>query len=115
MFDMPKTEPDFTITRTLNARRELVWKNKELGDWLPATPLETIFFDVREGGCYRYTMVNNETGKKYPTGGVFLDVVPFERLIFTCNQSLKTGCADSLVTPAISTYTTDGSKRSTRL
>ncbi|MBV7504437.1 SRPBCC domain-containing protein [Bacillus sp. sid0103] len=84
---MPTSEPDFTITRTLNARRELVWRawteEKELADWLPSTPLETISFDVREGGRYRYTMVNIETGEEYPTGGVFLDVVPFERLVFT--------------------------------
>jgi uncharacterized protein YndB with AHSA1/START domain len=85
--NMPISEPEFTITRTLNARRELVWRawteEKELADWLPSTPLETISFDVREGGRYRYTMVNIETGEEYPTGGVFLDVVPFERLVFT--------------------------------
>ena len=28
-------------------------------------------------------LLENETGEKYPTGGVFLDVVPFERLVFT--------------------------------
>lgn len=50
---------------------------------LPSTPLETISFDVREGGRYRYTMVNIETGEEFPTGGVFLEVVPFERLVFT--------------------------------
>ncbi|MBT2667580.1 SRPBCC domain-containing protein [Bacillus sp. ISL-4] len=84
---MPTSEPKFTITRPLNARRELVWRawteEKELADLLPSTPLETIAFDVREGGRYRYTMVNIETGEEYPTGGVFLDVVPFERLVFT--------------------------------
>ncbi|OMF02677.1 ATPase [Paenibacillus sp. FSL H7-0331] len=87
--NMNKTtsEPEFTITRTLNVRRELVWRawteKKELAAWLPSTPLESISFDVREGGRYRYTMVNVETGEEYPTGGVFLDVVPFERLVFT--------------------------------
>jgi uncharacterized protein YndB with AHSA1/START domain len=85
--NMPTFEPEFTITRTLNAGREPVWrawtKEKELADWLPSTPLETISFDVCEGGRYRYTMVNIETGEEYPTGGVFLEVVPFERLVFT--------------------------------
>lgn len=85
--NMLTSEPEFTITRTLNARYELVWRvwieEKELASWLPSTPLETISFDVREGGRYRYTMVNIETGEEYPTGGVFLDVVPFERLVFT--------------------------------
>lgn len=85
--NMNKSTPEFTITRTLNARRELVWRawteEKELAAWLPSTPLESISFDVREGGHYRYTIVNIETGEEYPTGGVFLDVVPFERLVFT--------------------------------
>ncbi|WP_316572918.1 SRPBCC domain-containing protein [Neobacillus sp. YIM B06451] len=85
--NMPTSVPEFTITRTLNARRELVWRawteDKELAEWLPSTPLETVSFDVRKGGRYRYTMVNNETGEEFPTGGVFLDVVPFERLVFT--------------------------------
>ena len=85
--NMSTSTPEFTITRTLNARRELVWRAwteaKELANWLPSTPLETISFDVREGGRYRYTMINNETGDQIHTGGVFLDVVPFERLVFT--------------------------------
>lgn len=84
---MPTSVPEFTITRTLNARRVLVWRawtdEKELAVWLPSTPLESISFDVREGGRYRYTMVNVETGEEYPTGGTFLDVVPFERFVFT--------------------------------
>ncbi len=28
-------------------------------------------------------MVNIETSEEYPTGGTFLDVAPFERLVFT--------------------------------
>ncbi|RDU38946.1 SRPBCC domain-containing protein [Neobacillus piezotolerans] len=84
---MPTSAPEFTITRTLDARRELVWRawteHKELAEWLPSTPLESISFDFRKGGRYRYTMVNHETGEKFHTGGVFLDVVPFERLVFT--------------------------------
>lgn len=87
IMNMSTPAPEFTITRTLNVRRELVWRawteEKELAAWLPSTPLESISFDVRKGGRYRYTMVNNETGKEYHTGGVFLDVVPFERLVFT--------------------------------
>lgn len=84
---MSTSTQEFTITRTINARRELVWRawteEKELANWLPSTPLESISFDVLEGGSYRYTMVNNENGEEYHTGGVFLDVVPFERLVFT--------------------------------
>lgn len=85
--NMSTSPPEFTISRTLNARRELIWRawteERELAHWLPSTPLESISFDVRKGGLYRYTMVNIETGEEFPTGGVFLDVVPFERLVFT--------------------------------
>ena len=38
--NMPTSEPEFTITRTLNARRELVWpawtEEKELAGWCDA-------------------------------------------------------------------------------
>ncbi|ALC91491.1 ATPase [Bacillus sp. FJAT-18017] len=85
--NMTTSAPEFTITRILNARRELVWRawteEKQLAAWLPSTPLESITFDVRKGGNYRYTMVNTETGEEFPTGGTFLEVVPFERLVFT--------------------------------
>lgn len=85
--NMTASAPEFTIVRTLNARRELVWRawteKNDLAAWLPSTPLESISFDVREGGRYRYTMVNKQTGQEYHTGGVFLDVIPFERLVFT--------------------------------
>lgn len=39
---------------------------------------------------YRYMMVNLETGEEYPTGGVFLDVVPFERLVNDPNSPVVT-------------------------
>ncbi len=36
---MPTSEAEFTITRTMNAHRELVWRawteEKQLADWLP--------------------------------------------------------------------------------
>ncbi|MFD0958923.1 SRPBCC family protein [Paenibacillus chungangensis] len=84
---MSASPSEFTITRTLNAPRELVWRawteEKELAAWLPSTPLESITFDVRQGGRYRYTMINAETKEEFHTGGVFLDVIPFERLVFT--------------------------------
>jgi uncharacterized protein YndB with AHSA1/START domain len=55
--NMSTSAAELTITRTLNVRRELVWRawteKKELAAWLPSTPLESISFDVREGGQYR--------------------------------------------------------------
>ena len=84
---MENTKPEFTIIRTIHASPKLVWRAwteaKELAEWLPSTPLETISFDVRENGRYRYTMVNHDNGEEIITGGVFLEVVPFEKLVFT--------------------------------
>src|SRR5690554_1133620 len=31
-------------------------------------------------------MTNDETGERYPTGGVFLEVEPLERLVFTWGE-----------------------------
>lgn len=79
--------PEFTLARTLDARPELVWRawteEDELAGWLPSTPRESISFDVREGGRYRYSMVDADSGEEFLTGGVFLEVAPFERLVFT--------------------------------
>lgn len=87
----PTPAPEFTITRTLDAPRELVWRawteEKELAHWLypngVRTPPESIAFDVRKGGRYSYTMIAANTGEEFPTGGVFLEVLPVERLAFT--------------------------------
>lgn len=69
---MTASAPEFTIVRTLNARRELVWRawteKNDLAAWLPSTPLESISFDVREGGRYRYTMVISRPARSITPG-----------------------------------------------
>ncbi|MGO2751200.1 MAG: SRPBCC family protein [Pseudoclavibacter sp.] len=84
-------QPEFTLNRTVDASRERVWRAwthaDELTSWhhpsQVSTPRETIVLDVREGGSYRYTMVNDENGDEYPTGGTYLLVAEPERLVFT--------------------------------
>lgn len=81
--------PHFTITRLFDAPRDAVWRawtdEAELAAWLRPFGVSTdsVSFDVREGGRYRYTMTNDETGQTYPTGGTFLEVRPKDRLVFT--------------------------------
>ncbi|WP_375002619.1 SRPBCC domain-containing protein [Aeromicrobium sp. CTD01-1L150] len=81
--------PQFSITRVFDAPRELVWRawteEAELATWLHPFGVSTdsVSFDVRVGGRYRYTMTNDETGEKFPTGGEYLEVDPIERLAFT--------------------------------
>ena len=84
--------PEFSITRTFNAPRELVWlawsEESELAHWLHPFGVSTdsVAFDVRVGGEYRYTITNDETGEKFPTGGRYLEVEPFDRLVFTWGE-----------------------------
>ncbi|QZY50608.1 SRPBCC family protein [Leucobacter tenebrionis] len=84
--------PQFSITRVFDAPPELVWRawteEAELAHWLHPFGVSTdrVSFDVRVGGRYRYTMTNDETGEEYPTGGEYLEVEPFERLVFTWGE-----------------------------
>jgi len=81
--------PEFSITRTFDAPRELVWRawteESQLAHWLHPFGVsnDSLAFDVRVGGEYRYTMTNDETGERFPTAGSYLEVEPFERLVFT--------------------------------
>lgn len=81
--------PQFSLTRVLDAPRELVWRawtqESELAQWLRpfGVSADSVRADVRVGGRYRYTMTNDETGEKFPTGGECLQVDPIDRLAFT--------------------------------
>ena len=87
--DTPHDTPEFSITRTFDAPRDLVWRawtvESELAQWLHPFGVSTdsVEFDVQVGGRYRYTMTNDETGEAFPTGGQFLEVSPQDRLVFT--------------------------------
>jgi uncharacterized protein YndB with AHSA1/START domain len=91
MPDQTATETkQFTITRVFDAPRERVWRAwtdpDEAPYWLHPrdirTPRESVDFDVRPGGRYRYTMIAAD-GAEYPTGGTYREVTPHERLVFT--------------------------------
>src|SRR5690625_7957507 len=67
--------PEFTTTRRFDVPREFVWRawteESELAQWLHPFGMstESVSFDVRVGGTYRYMMVNDESGEEDPTGG----------------------------------------------
>ena len=81
----------FTITRTFDAPRAAVWRawtdpTIAAQWWDPhgmTTPRDSVEIDLREGGRFAYTMVLDETGETYPTGGEYLEVREPERLRFT--------------------------------
>lgn len=100
----PDGEPQFTITRSFNAPRELLWRawteETELAQWLRPFGVSTdsVSFDVQVGGDYRYTMTNDETGEKFPTGGVFLEVEPMDRLKFSWGDPSAPADASAVIT-----------------
>lgn len=86
----------FTLARTFAATPEEVWSAwtnpDEAAQWFhpegASTPRESVEMDVRVGGRYTYTMVNDTDGTRYVTGGVYREVSPYERLAFTWGDPL---------------------------
>jgi uncharacterized protein YndB with AHSA1/START domain len=82
---------ELTITRIFDAPRELVFRCMIEPEhlthfWGPigvSTPLEKIKIDPRPGGVFETVMVNDADGSEYPTRGVFVEVVPPEKLVWT--------------------------------
>jgi uncharacterized protein YndB with AHSA1/START domain len=80
---------EITITRVLDAPRELVWKAwtepEQLAQWWgprgTITPVASIAMDVRPGGAFRITSVSGE-GSEMTVAGVYQEVVEPERLVF---------------------------------
>jgi uncharacterized protein YndB with AHSA1/START domain len=91
---MIDTNKGFTLVRQYDATPEQIWRAwtdpDEVAEWWhPAgmtTPRETVSIDATVGGRYTYTMVDDVTGQSYPTGGVYRELVPNERLVFTWGE-----------------------------
>jgi uncharacterized protein YndB with AHSA1/START domain len=86
----PSIDREFTITRVFDAPRELVWKAwtdpDQMARWYGprgiTTPRSTITMDLRPGGTFELTMVDDADGTEYPSGGTFLEVEEPERLVW---------------------------------
>jgi uncharacterized protein YndB with AHSA1/START domain len=82
------TDRELVLTRTLNASREKLfrcWTEPALiTQWFTPPPYATIAaeVDLRPGGSSVITMQSPE-GQEFPNRGVYLEVVPNERLVFT--------------------------------
>jgi uncharacterized protein YndB with AHSA1/START domain len=82
------TRRDFTLTWTLDAPPAQVfraWTDPEQLQWFyndnNPIPEEPIELDLRVGGVWRQQMIIDED-TAYPTGGVYLEIVPDEKLVF---------------------------------
>ena len=90
----PKTQTstvgdrELRLTRLIDAPREAVWKCWTdpvlLKQWFAPLPYTTPVaeFDLRPGGGSRIVMQGPD-GTQMPNPGQFLEVTPFERLVFT--------------------------------
>ena len=96
------TREEILIKREFNAPRALVWKAWTEPEhfkkwWGPKTVVCNVAkMDVRVGGKYLWSMQGEGWGEIF-TGGVFLEVVPIERLVYTDSFADEAG---NIVSPA---------------
>lgn len=82
------TGQDIVITRIFAAPRELVWKawtepERMMRWWGPKEfTAPACRIDLREGGAYLFCMESPE-GQKFWSTGVYKEITPPERLVFT--------------------------------
>lgn len=82
---------EFMIERRFDAAVDEIWAAWTQPDraaqwWHPGgvhTPRDTVEIDLRPGGRYAYTMIDDQTGEEFPAGGAYLEVDPPHRLVFT--------------------------------
>ena len=78
----------FTLTRTFDAPPDMVfqaWTDPTCLDWF-FNPInivpEPVSMDLRVGGAWRQQMIEN-ADKQYFTGGIYREIVPVEKLVFS--------------------------------
>jgi uncharacterized protein YndB with AHSA1/START domain len=82
----PSPVHELRITRLIDAPREAVWRawTNHLAEWWCPRPwtVEIVEQDLRPGGRSAMIMRGPE-GEEMPQEGIFLEVVPMERVVFT--------------------------------
>ena len=84
----PLNDRELMITRLIDVPRAKLyrcWTEPELvKQWFAPLPWTTtsVAFDLRAGGTSRIVMTSPE-GQDFPNPGIFLEVVPGEKLVFT--------------------------------
>ena len=82
------TERDVYITRAFAAPREIMWKfwtsSQQLSSWFGPdafhVPVESVTVELREGGRWDLSMVDNGTGQAFPIRGRITAFIEFEYL-----------------------------------
>src|SRR5271155_4603713 len=89
-------EREIVLSRVFDAPRKMVWEAwtdpKQVAKWWGPKGFSTTIevMDVRPGGVWRQVM-HGPDGIDYPNESVFLDVVQYERLVYTLTGGLKSG------------------------
>ncbi len=84
----PDPKLDLVLERVVDVPPELVWKAwttpEMMTKWFTPAPWTTpeVEVDLRPGGTFRNVMQSPE-GERMTNGGIFLEVVPNERLVWT--------------------------------
>jgi uncharacterized protein YndB with AHSA1/START domain len=79
---------DLVLTRTIDAPREKIFKAwtvpSLMKQWFAPAPFTTplVETDVRPGGS-NYIVMRDPSGNEYPSRGVYLEIVPNEKIVFT--------------------------------
>ena len=82
----------FVLTRMLDAPPDVVWQawtDPRHLDWFfnpETTPGHPTSVDLRVGGAWRQHMVENAE-RQYMTGGIYREIVPNRRLVFSWGAS----------------------------
>ena len=82
---------ELTLVRIYDAPRELVFECMTTPEhlthfWGPVgvhTPIENITIELRAGGTFDTIMVDDASGDEYPMHGVFIEIVPPEKLVWS--------------------------------
>lgn len=85
---MSKTDTTLTIERVLDAPRMAIWRCWTQPDlikqWFCPKPwlVSDARIDLRPGGAF-FTVMNGPQGERHDNAGVWLEIVPGEKLVFT--------------------------------
>jgi uncharacterized protein YndB with AHSA1/START domain len=84
----PASDRELVLTRVIDVPRETLWRcwtePKLMVQWFTPPPWKTVHAetDVRAGGSSTIVMQGPE-GQEMPNRGVYLEVVPHQKLVFT--------------------------------
>lgn len=77
------------IERTFSAPVQKVWdawtKTDQIANWWGPEGFSTRVeaSDLREGGTWRYVMIEGTSGKEYPSEGVITELIELEKIVTT--------------------------------